>query len=243
MFAVGAFLAFTLSQAGMVEHWRREKGPHASKSMAINGLGAACTGVTLAVVLVSKFAEGAWITVLLVPMMLLMFYGVHRHYRTVAREVITDAPLDAAGLRPPIALLPIRGWSAITRKALRIAMKISPDVYALHIAGDEQTVLDLEDTWSQRVRQPSQEAGVPAPKLIVIFSPFRQLYSPLMDVVADLQRAHPGRDLAVIVPELVATRWYHYILHNHTASIIKAYLLFSGLRRVIVVNVPWYLAE
>jgi Amino acid permease len=243
LFAVGAFLAFTLSQAGMVEHWRREKGPHASKSMAINGLGAACTGVTLAVVLVSKFAEGAWITVLLVPTMLLMFYGVHRHYRTVAREVITDAPLDAAGLQPPIALLPIRGWSAITRKALRMSMKISPEVYALHIAGDEQAVLDLEDTWSQRVRQPSQEAGVPAPKLIVIFSPFRQLYGPLMDVVADLQRAHPGRDLAVIVPELVATRWYHYILHNHTAAVIKAYLLFSGLRRVIVVNVPWYLTE
>jgi hypothetical protein len=175
--------------------------------------------------------------------LLVMFAGVHAHYRTLAREVTNDAPLDASGLKPPIALLPIRGWSAITRKALRIAMKISPEVYALHIAGDEQTVLDLEDTWAQRVRQPAQEAGVPAPQLIVIFSPFRQLYGPLMQVVADLQRAHPGRDLAVIVPELVATKWYHYILHNQTAAVIKAYLLFSGLRRVIVVNVPWYLSD
>jgi hypothetical protein len=113
----------------------------------------------------------------------------------------------------------------------------------LHIAGDEQAVFDLEDTWSQRVRQPAQQAGVPAPRLIVIFSPFRQLYQPLMDVVADLQHAHPGRDLAVMVPELVPTRWYHYLLHNQTASLIKAYLLFSGLRRVVVVNVPWYLDE
>jgi amino acid transporter len=243
LFAVGAFLAFTLSQAGMVEHWRKVGGPGALRSMAINGLGAACTALTLVVVLVSKFAEGAWITVLLVPALLVMFAGVHAHYRTLAREVTNDAPLDASGLKPPIALLPIRGWSAITRKALRIAMKISPEVYALHIAGDEQTVLDLEDTWAQRVRQPAQEAGVPAPQLIVIFSPFRQLYGPLMQVVADLQRAHPGRDLAVIVPELVATKWYHYILHNQTAAVIKAYLLFSGLRRVIVVNVPWYLSD
>ncbi len=111
LFAVGAFLAFTLSQAGMVEHWRKIGGSGALRSMAINGLGAACTAVTLAVVLVSKFAEGAWITVLLVPALFLMFAGVHAHYRALGREVTTDAPLDASGLKPPIALLPIRGWS------------------------------------------------------------------------------------------------------------------------------------
>ncbi len=243
LFAVGAFLAFTLSQAGMVEHWRRERGPGSSRSMVINGLGAICTGVTLVVVLVSKFVEGAWVTALLIPVLLAVFTSVRAHYHTVAREVGSDAPLDATNLEPPVALLPIRGWSAITRKALRIALKISPDVYALHIAGDEQAVLDLEDTWSHRVREPAADAGVPAPRLIVIFSPFRQLYGPLMQVVGDLQHAHPGRDIAVIVPELVATRWYHYVLHNQTAAIIKAYLLFSGLRRVIVVNVPWYLSE
>jgi hypothetical protein len=243
LFAVGAFLAFTLSQAGMVEHWRRVGGPGSVRSMAINGLGALCTGVTLVVVLVSKFEEGAWITVLLIPTILALFMGVRAHYRTVGREVSSEAPLDATHIEPPIALLPIRGWSAITRKALRIALKLTPDVYALHIAGDEQAVLELEDTWSQRVRQPALEAGVAAPRLIVIFSPFRQLYRPLIDVVTDLQTAHPGRDIAVIVPELVPTRWYHYLLHNQTASIIKAYLLFSGLRRVMVVSVPWYLAN
>jgi hypothetical protein len=242
LFAVGAVLAFTLSQAGMVEHWRRAGGPHAGRSMAINGLGAACTAVTLVVVLISKFTEGAWVTVLLIPTLLALFAGVRAHYQTVAREVVTDAPLDAQGLEPPIALLPIRGWSAITRKALRIALKITPEVYALHIAGDEQAVLDLEDTWSQRVRQPAQAAGVSPPRLIVIFSPYRQLYGPLLQVVSDLQHAHPGRDLAIIVPELVATKWYHYVLHNQTAALIKAYLLFSGLRRVVVVNVPWYLS-
>ncbi len=241
LFAVGAFLAFTLSQAGMVEHWRRLGGPGSRRSMIINGLGAICTAVTLVVVLVSKFTEGAWVTVLLIPALLVVFVSVRAHYLSLAREVRSDAPLDAANLEPPIALLPIRGWSAITRKALRIAMKVSPNVYVLHIAGDEQAVLDLEDTWGHRVREPSIEAGVEAPRLIVIFSPFRQLYSPLLQAVTDIQKAHPGRDVVVVVPELVATKWYHYLLHNQTAAVIKAYLLFSGLRRVVVLSVPWYL--
>jgi hypothetical protein len=198
--------------------------------------------VALAIVLVSKFIDGAWVMILLIPGLLVLFLSVRAHYRTVAREVATDAPLDAAGLQPPLVLLPIRGWSAITRKALRFALKISPDVYALHVADDEKTMADLEDTWEQRVREPAGAAGLPPPKLFVIYSPYRKLYSPLKQVVADLQRAHPNRDLAVIVPELVRTRWYHYLLHNQTATLIKTYLLFSGFRRVVVINVPWYLA-
>jgi hypothetical protein len=243
LFAVGAFLAFTLSQAGMVAHWRKVGGPHARTSMAINGAGAACTAVTLAVVLVAKFAEGAWVMILLIPALLALFVGVRKHYQTVAREVATTEPLDAKGLQPPLVLLPIRGWSGITRKALRFALKISTDVYALHVADDAETMANLEDTWEQRVQEPARAAGLPPPKLIVEYSPYRKLYAPLKQVVSDLQGAHPGRDIAVIVPELVATRWYHYLLHNQTAAIIKAYLLFSGFRRVVVVNVPWYLCD
>jgi amino acid transporter len=243
LFAVGAFLAFTLSQAGMVAHWRRVGGAHARTSMVINAAGTASTGVALGIVLVSKFIDGAWVMMLLIPGLLVLFLSVRAHYRTVAREVATDAPLDAAGLQAPLVLLPIRGWSAITRKALRFALKISPDVYALHVADDEKTMADLEDTWEQRVREPATVAGLPPPKLFVIYSPYRKLYAPLKQVVADLQRAHPSRDLAVIVPELVRTRWYHYLLHNQTATLIKTYLLFSGFRRVVVINVPWYLAD
>lgn len=242
LFAIGAFLAFTLSQAGMVAHWRKVGGPYARRSMAINAAGAVCTGVTLAVVLVSKFVEGAWVMILLIPALLALFVGVRAHYQAVAREVACATPLDAEALEPPLVLLPIRGWSAITRKALRFALKISPDVYALHVADDEVTMLGLEDAWEQRVQKPAIAAGLPAPKLIVIYSPYRKLYAPLKQVVSDLQRAHPRRDLAVIVPELVATRWYHYLLHNQTAAVIKAYLLFSGFRRVVVINVPWYLS-
>jgi amino acid transporter len=243
LFAVGAFLAFTLSQAGMVVHWQKVGGPGAKTSMAINAAGAACTGVTLAVVLVAKFTEGAWVMMVLIPALLFLFGGVRTHYQTVVREVATDAPLDAQGLRAPLVLLPVRGWSGITRKALRFALKISPDVYALHVADDEKTMAELEDTWEQRVCEPAKSAGLPTPKLFVIYSPYRMLYGPLKQVVSDLQKAHPDRDLAVIVPELVASRWYHYLLHNQTAAVIKAYLLFSGFRRVAVISVPWYLSK
>ena len=243
LFAVGAFLAFTLSQAGMVEHWRRLGGPHSGKAMAINALGAGCTAVTLAVVLVSKFLEGAWVTILLLPVLLALFSAVHAHYLTVAREVAADSPIDAEGLEPPVALLPIRGWSAITRKALRFALEISPEVYALHVADDERTMLALEDGWERNVREPARAAHRDPPRLVVVYSPYRRIYSPLKQIITDLQKAHPGRDIAVIVPELVGTRWFHYILHNQTAAVIKAYVLLSGFRRVVVINVPWYLSK
>jgi amino acid transporter len=243
LFAVGAFLAFTLSQAGMVVHWWREGGAHARTSMLINGAGAVATGVALIIVAVSKFAEGAWIMILLIPALLLLFASVRSHYRAVGRELATTVPLDAKGIEPPIVLLPIRGWSAITRKALRFALKISPNIYALHVADDADIMAELEDTWEERVQKPAIEAGFPAPQVIIIYSPYRKLYAPLIQAVSDLQRRHPGRDIAVIVPELVPTRWFHYLLHNQTAAIIKAYLLFSGFRRVVVVNVPWYLSE
>jgi amino acid transporter len=244
LFAVGAFLAFTLSQAGMVAHWKKAGGGgHARRSMAINAAGAVSTGVTLVVVLVSKFADGAWVVLVLIPLLLVLFVGVRRHYQSVARQVSSCEPLDAKGLRPPLVLLPVRGWSSVTRKALRFALKVSPDVYALHVADDENNMSELEDTWEQRVREPVLAAGLTPPKLFVIYSPYRRLYGPLKQVVADLQKCNPDRDLAVLVPELVATRWYHYLLHNQTASVIKAYLLFSGFRRVVVINVPWYLSE
>ena len=243
LFAVGAFLAFTLSQAGMVEHWRRAGGQHAGKSMAINATGAVCTAVTLVVVLVSKFAEGAWVMILLVPALIVLFTSVHRQYQFVARQLASSEPLDAQALQPPIVLLPIGSWNAITRKAMRFALELSPDLYALHIAGDEHAMVALEDGWKTLVMEPAKAAGVPAPKLIVVYSPYRRLYSPLKDTVTDLRNANPNRDIAVIIPQLVVTRWYHVLLHNQTGVLFEAYLRLSGFRRVIVINVPWYLAK
>ena len=161
----------------------------------------------------------------------------------MGREVASDVPLDAAGLKPPVVLLPIRGWSVITRKALRFALSISHEIYTLHIAGDEQAMVALEEGWERLVREPATKAGLPAPKLIIVYSPFRQMYKPLIEVVSDLKKAHPDRDIAVIIPELIGTRWYHYVLHNQTAAVMVAYLRLSGFRKVVVINVPWYLSD
>ena len=193
LFAVGAFLAFTLSQAGMVEHWRRLGGPGVGPVDGDQRPGGDLHG--------GDPGRGPGLQVRrrglgdgpADP-------GPPAPVRRACRPTTAPSPARCAAmprstprhLEPPIALLPIRGWSAITRKALRMALKISPDVYALHIAGDEHAVLDLEDTWQQRVRQPAMAAGVEAPRLIVIFSPFRQLYGPLMQVVTDLQRPTPA---------------------------------------------------
>jgi amino acid transporter len=243
LFAVGAFLAFTLSQAGMVQHWRRVGGPHSGKSMVINAAGAICTAVTLVVVLISKFLEGAWVMILLIPALLSMFYSVHRHYQGVARQVASSEPLDIKNLKPPIVLLPVRGWSVITRAALRFALQLSHEIYALHVAGDENAMAALEDGWKRLVMEPAKAADLPPPKLIVVYSPYRRLYSPLRETITDIRHGNPDRDIAVIIPELIGNRWYHYILHNQTGVLIEAYLRLAGFRRVVVINVPWYIAD
>jgi amino acid transporter len=243
LFAVGAFLAFTLSQVGMVAHWARVGGRGARLAAAVNVTGAAGTATALAVVLVAKFADGAWVTVALVAVLVAAFAGVRRHYRALAAQLTTDEPLDPSDLRPPLVVVLVRGWSCVSRKALRVAMRISPDVYALHVAADELRLQALEEEWARFVADPCRAAGVPAPRLVVVTSPYRRLFAPLMEFLADLQKTHPGRPIAVVVPELVERRWYHYLLHNQTAAVIKGYLYFSGLERVAVVNVPWYLRE
>ena len=163
LFAVGAFLAFTLSQAGMVGHWRRSGDERTGTSMAINAAGAVCTAVTLLVVLVSKFVEGAWVMMLLIPGLLTLFYSVHRHYQTVARRVASSEPVDASNLKPPLVLLPVRGWSAVARRAMRFAMELSPEVVALHIAGDENAMAAVEDGWKTLVVEPAAAGTGPHP--------------------------------------------------------------------------------
>jgi amino acid transporter len=243
LFAVGAFLAFTLSQAGMVAHWVKLGGPGSRRAIAINAVGALGTAVALVVVLIAKFADGAWVTVLLVVVLLAVFLGVRQHYRHLARELRTEEPLDPSGLDPPLVVVLVRGWSRITRKAVRMAMRISPEVYALHIAADAIRLQELEEDWGKFVSDPCREANVAAPKLVVVTSPYRRLYATLMEFLAELEKGHPDRPITVVVPELVERRWYHYFLHNQTAAVIKGYLYFSGMERVSVLNVPWYHRE
>ncbi|PYT75486.1 MAG: APC family permease [Acidobacteria bacterium] len=240
LYAVGAFLAFTLSQAGMVGHWRRVGGKGATRSMLINGLGAFATGITVIVVLVAKFVEGAWITVLLIPGLLLAMRLVRRHYHAVFLEVRSKTPLELTDTTPPLVILPVQGWNRIVKKALRFAFKISPNIRAIHVDCGQGSEI-FRDEWCRFVEQAAMVAGLAAPELVVLPSPFRLVLAPIVDYVLEAERANPGQQIAVLVPELVERHWYHHLFHNKRASVLKALLLLRGNQRIIVINVPWYL--
>ena len=240
LFAIGAFLAFTLSQAGMVGHWRKTGGRGAVRSMFINGLGALATGVTLLVVLVAKFIEGAWVTALLVAVLLIFMIRVRRHYAQVASEVQSSAALDVTSHAPPIVIVPIQEWGVIAQNALQFALTLSPDIRAVHVATEEDST-ELQSKWGKVVDAPAKKAGINSPKLVTLPSPYRLVITPIVDYVLKTEHENPGRHIAVIVPELVERHWYHYPLHNQRAELLKAFLLHKGDRRIILVNVPWYL--
>jgi amino acid transporter len=241
LFAIGAFMAFTLSQAGMVQHWRRVGGPGAFQSMLVNGLGATATLITALVVLVAKFVEGAWITLLLIPLFMLLMKAVHLEYSRIGAEIHCDTPLDLTNLAPPVVIVPIRGWSRVTKKALRFAMELSPDVTAVQVEVTPGDCEDLRCIWQQSVVEPAQKVGRPAPRLEILSSAYRRVLTPLMALVKGQAEAHPDRQIAVVIPEMVQDRWYNYVLHNQRAAALKAMLYFFGNRQIMVVNVPWYL--
>jgi amino acid transporter len=241
LFAVGAFGAFTLSQAGMVSHWKRVGGRRSRASIVINGIGAMATGVALTIILSAKFIEGAWITLLLIPLMMFIFYRVKRHYDHVAAQAGGPKPLDLAHNDPPVVVVPIAGLNSITAKALRFALRLSPDVIAVHIhQGQEDDQVFLKQ-WADDIDAPASHAGLPVPTLEIVPSPYRQLVKPLLAHIDELSARYPGRLIAVIVPELVEGHWYEYLLHNQRAKWLKAGLFARRDHRVVIINIPWYI--
>ena len=240
LYAVGAFLAFTLSQAGMVMHWKRNGGPGAARSMLLNGLGAVATGITTVVVLVAKFIDGAWITVLLIPALILMMRSVRRHYSVVADEIGKTTPVQTANLTEPIVLLPIDRWSLVSETVLRYAWTLTKDIHVLHVQSGEDTD-KLRSEWSEMVEKPAGAAGLALPKLVVLDSPYRFIVKPIVDYAIQQQVAHPDRNITVLIPELVESHWYHYFLHNNRPEAIRALLLFNGNQRITVVSMPYHL--
>jgi len=242
LFAVGAFLAFTLSQTGMVFHWKRTGGPGARQSMLVNGLGALATAITVVVVLVAKFLAGAWITVLLIPSLLAIMIAVRRQYHQVGMSVLSQSPLEITSFQPPLVVVPMDRWSRIVKRALTLALTISPDVTVLHIDSGERTIY-LKQEWHGFVDQPVLQLGMCPPKLVVLASPYRFVINPIVDFVLDLARKNPDRQIAVIIPEIVERHWYYHLLHNQRGAALKSLLYFKGNQQVMVVNVPWYVEE
>jgi amino acid transporter len=240
LYAIGAFTAFTLSQTGMVAHWARTKSPRWRPRMIVNGIGAFSTGVTTLVVLVAKFADGAWVTALLIPIMILIMLAVRQHYRRVDEQTKATAPIELTELAEPIVVIPVDRWSKITEKGLRFALMLSKEIRAVHVdCGDEAE--SVCNSWEQNVAGPVRGAGLPVPELVLLHSPYRFVLLPIVDYVLQLERDHPGRYVAVLVPELVVRHWYQNLLHNQRASLLKFLLLVKGNQRVLVINIPWYM--
>jgi len=241
LYAVGAFMAFTLSQAGMVAHWKRVGGACAHRNMLLNGLGAVATAITLSVVLIAKFTEGAWITVVLIPAMILMMTGVKRHYGAVEKQTCTDIPVNTQGLCAPIVLIPMDRWSVVSEKALRFAWGLSTQIQILHVECGEETE-SLCRNWTRLVEAPAKDANLPIPELVLLKSPFRFVVKPLVEYAFKMENENLDKHVAVVLPELMERRWYHLLLHNQRSSALKALLYFQGSQRITVINVPWYLS-
>ncbi len=243
LYAVGAFLAFTLSQFGMVVHWRKKRGPHWLKSALINGLGGVVTGITVMVVLVAKFAEGAWITVIFIPLLIYLFRVVRRHYHTISVTTSCAAPVaPASEAARPIAVVPIERWSQISRQALEFASRLSPEIIGIHVEPGEHSEL-LRTEWGRYVEQPFRAAGVETPKLILLPSPYRFIIVPIVQYILELAEKHPDRKIVVVIPELVECRWYEYFLHNQRARLLEWTLLVRGNQRIYTASAPYYVSE
>jgi amino acid transporter len=226
LYILGVFLSFTLSQAGMVRHWQRETGRARRRRQAINGLGAIATGIVFVIVLVTKFAGGAWIVVLTAPLLFLAMKSVKRHYAHVA-ATLAPAP---AGVSVPArvhGVVLVSNLLAPTLQALAFAQATSPaTLRAVTVQEDDA----FADAWRER--------GITVP-LAVLESPYRETVRPILRYIRRLRREHPGDVIAVTIPEYVVAHWWEHVLHNQTALRLKARLLYEP--SVTVTSVPWQL--
>jgi amino acid transporter len=240
LFAIGAFLAFTLSQAGMVMHWRRTGGRSSSLYMAINAIGAVATGCTVLIVLVAKFREGAWITVGAIPLVILMMYAIHRHYERVHRVMRVDT-ITLESQTSPFFIVPVSNWDRSSQLAVQFACSLGEDVQVLHVSCPGEHGEGTAENWQGRLNDAAAGTGTKPPLVVSLSSPYRFITTPILQHVLRTERQFPNRPIAVVIPELVSQRWYLYLLHNHRSTVLKAQLLFGAKQRIVVINVPWYL--
>jgi hypothetical protein len=229
LYAVGVFVSFTLSQASMVKRWLIRREPGWWWRWALNALGAATTGLVMLVIAATKFAHGAWMVVLLIPLLVALFLMIHRHYDDVARQL----SLDNYGGPPPIdhtVLVLVGDLHRGVAAALRYAQALSASVKAVYVELDPDRTRKLEEKWGKF------GLGIP---LVVLTSPYRSLLTPFLYYVNHLLALGDNHVVTIVIPEFVPARWWQHLLHNQTALLIKGALLFR--KGVVVVDVPFHL--
>jgi hypothetical protein len=228
---IGVFVSFTLSQAGMVIHWRKTREAGWKTSAAVNGFGAVVTGIVLVIVAVTKTLEGAWIVLLLIPLIMLLFKGTRRHYDHVASQLTLRGYTPQTRARNTV-IMPIGGMQRAVVEALRYAETLSDDVRAVYVDTDARATDQIRkdwETWGGRVT------------LVVLPSPYRSVMEPLLEYIRAVERDRPEDYVTVILPEFVPARWWQHLLHNQSALLIKGALLFRP--NTVVTSVPFHLAR
>ena len=248
LFAIGAFLTFTISQVGMVWHWRRTIAAGHSSSenkthLAVNTAGALTTGVALIVIVAAKFLEGAWITILVLPMAIVLLKGIRSYYDQLFNELRAAAPIELSTLSAPIVMVAFESWTKLSENALMFAMSISPDVTAIHLLklsgpDQEEERRRLEERWRTQLEEPLSRAGMLPPRLVILQSQYRNLQIPMVKLINGVKSQHPGKRIAVLIPDVVKDRWYQHLLHTHRAARLRSRLLRMGDEDLTVINVP-----
>jgi hypothetical protein len=231
LYMLGVFVSFTLSQTGMVLKAARERRRGWRIGASINGVGAVLTAIVLVVVCVTKFGEGAWIIVGLIPMLVMGFLAVHRHYEAVASQ-LSLAGRPVSGKRHGIVIVPIGGVHRAVVQALNYARTFSEDVRAVYVDVDAHATAEIREQWAVWGR------GI---RLEILASPFRSVMGPLLEYIELINDERPDDFITVLLPEFVPARWWHHLLHNQRALLIKGALLFR--RNVVVASIPYHLQD
>ena len=231
LYAIGVFISFTLSQAGMVRHWLRTREPGWQRSVAINATGAVLTGIVLGIIVITKFVHGAWAVLLLLPILVLGFRTIHNHYLAVARQLSLEEAGPVQPVRRHTALVLVSGIHRGVIPALEFAKSLAQDnVTALYV--------DLDSEEAARIKQKWMRWGCGVP-LEILPSPYRSLVRPILRYIDEMDARYDDDVLSVILPEFVPSKWWHHLLHNQTALLIKAALLFR--KGTVVISVPYHL--
>jgi amino acid transporter len=231
LYMIGVFVSFTLSQTGMVIHWRKTREPGWRASALINGFGATVTGIVLIIVAVTKTLEGAWIVLLLIPIIVAVFKGTARHYEHVSSQ-LTLRGYEPQPRRHNTVLVPIGGIQRAVVEALRYGETLSDDVRAVYV--------DVDSTATEHVRRDWEKWGGRA-QLVVLESPYRSVMEPLLEYIEQVEGERQDDYVTVILPEFVPARWWQHLLHNQRALLIKGALLFRP--HTVVTSVPFHLAK
>jgi amino acid transporter len=230
LYTLGVFLAFTLSQAGMLLRWWRRREAGWRRGMIINGLGTATTAVVALVVGTSNFFQGSWMVIVLVPALMALLMGIRSHYRNMDRQLTAGADEDDDKEPDPIVIVPLARLDRPARRALAFARTISPNATAVHITNDPHTADQLREHWHKMGGRM---------ELVVVESPYRALVGPLLRYMDALQSLHPKRPIVVVLAEVVPRHWWENLLHNQTSLRLK--LRLFGRKNTIVADVPFHL--